>query len=202
MTRGFAGRLGLRLVQPFLWEAPPLELAREQLIDFESGRRDGYAVHEYLRWLVAHRPVLLHGTADPDIEVFEPNDQTDWDGRPVRAVFATSDGIWPIFFAVVNRARVRSLRNGCLPGRNGTSYWFSIEADPAHSDSWRDGFVYVLPRDGFTPHPIGSEWTCPHPVRPLTRLPVSPSDFPFLGRVLSHKRSESTVTTILKAVRA
>lgn len=145
--------------------------------------------------------MLLHGSA-AEIEVFEPREQTDWDGRPTRAVFATSDGIWPIFFAIADRRAVASLRNGCLPTRHGSRYWFSVEPKAGAAEVWRDGYVYVLPREPFRTHPLAAEWTTPVAVTPLTRFPVGPHDFPFLDRVGRHERSESVARTMWKAVRA
>ena len=186
-----------------LWAAPPLELTDAKRRAFERSEVDAFPKHEYLRWLVATAdpPVLLHGSA-ADIEVFEPREQTDWDGKSTRAVFATSDGIWPIYFAIADRRRVASLRNGCLPTLQGSRYWFSVEPLPGATDVWRDGFVYVLPRASFRPHPLGSEWASPVAVSPLTRIAVRPEDFPFLDRVGHHERSESVARTLWKAVRA
>ena len=58
---------------------------------------------------------MLHGSGSPDIQEFEPrqsNDLAEFGNR--RAVYAASDGIWPIYFAVVNRdGPVTSLVNSC-----------------------------------------------------------------------------------------
>jgi hypothetical protein len=186
-----------------LWAAPRLELTDAKRRAFERGEVDAYPKHEYLRWLVATAdpPVLLHGSAT-DIEVFEPREQTDWDGRLTRAIFATSDGIWPIFFAIADRRAVRSLRNGCLSTRNGSRYWFSVEPRPGAANVWRDGYVYVLPRAPFRPHSLGTEWTAPVAVRPIRRVAVSPHDFPFLDRVGRHDHTEPVARTLWQAVRS
>ena len=94
----------------------------------------------------------------------------------------------------------RSLRNGCGAGRFGSRYWFPVEPRPGAGDPWRDGWVSVLPREGSTPHPVGSEWTCPDPVRPLGKVPVGPADFPFLDRVLRHRGGEPNAVTVWRAV--
>ena len=186
-----------------LWAAPPLELTDAKRRAFERGVVDEFPKHEYLRWLVATAdpPVLLHGSA-MDIDVFEPREQTDWDGRATRAVFATSDGIWPIYFAIADRRRVASLRNGCLPTLQGSRYWFSVEPLPGATEVWRDGYVYVLPRAPFRQHVLGSEWASPVPVAPLARVPVRPQDFPFLDRVGRHDHTESAACTLWQAVRS
>jgi hypothetical protein len=114
-------------------------------------------------------------------------------------VFATDDPIWPIFFAVVNRPVVRSLINGCSHRDGESRYYFSIGADPQADDSWRSGWIYVLPRETFRHHPSGPEWLSPVGVRPLARFRVEPADFPFLGDVVRHALGESVPRAVVRA---
>jgi hypothetical protein len=146
--------------------------------------------HAFLRELLDRRAVLLHGTGDGTVTEFRPRRQTDFDGNWTTSVFASDDPIWPIFFAVVNRESVRSLVNACLRFRGESYYYFSVSADPRASSTWQPGWIYVLPRATFTPHPSGPEWMSPETVRPLARMRVLPSDFPFLGDVVCHRRGE------------
>jgi hypothetical protein len=155
--------------------------------------------HAFLRHLVERRRVLLHGTGDGTIERFEPRRQTDYDNEWTKAVFATDDAIWPIFFAVVNRPVARSLVNACSRRWGESRYYFSIGTDPASRDAWRDGWIYVLPRETFRPHRAGSEWLSPVPVRQLARLPVKPSDFPFLPHVTRHTFGEPIGKIVVRA---
>jgi hypothetical protein len=155
--------------------------------------------HAFFRHLLERRPVLLHGTGDPSIARFEPRRQTDYDNEWTDAVFATDDAIWPIFFAVVNRPVVRSLINGCSRRYGESHYYFSIGADPRSGESWRSGWVYVLPRETFRLHPSGPEWLSPVAVRPLARLRVEPGDFPFLRDVVQHTLGESVSRVVVRA---
>jgi hypothetical protein len=160
-----------------------------------------YPKSEFLRYLVAHKPVLLHGSNSQSIETLLPNQQTDYNGRRMTAVFATGDGVWPIFFAVLDQASYSgSLRNGCFvvtdhKGAERRFYFFSINAEMRRRRPWTDGMVYVLPRGSFEPTSRGTlrfdEWASPDPVQPLVKLPVSPSDFPFLHAVTGHDEGES-----------
>lgn len=143
--------------------------------------------------------VLLHGTADADVAEFAPQRQTDFDGNRVTAVFATDDPIWATFFAIVNRAAARSLVNGCFRVRGETRYFFSVSADPAAETTWRDGWIYVLPRATFTRHRSGPEWLSPTAVRPLERLRVTPADFPFLAEVSRHGPGEPLPLVVARA---
>ena len=160
-----------------------LEQAREGVIDY---RLDA-PKHEFLSYLVHTRGQLLHGTASPELDEVRPMPATDYEVRTLEAVFATSDAIWPLFFATLDRARAGSLWNGCYHLRRGSVlhryYFFFTEADPHDDTIWRDGVVYVLPREPFARTWIPNEWVSAEPVRAQARLAVSPSDFPFKHRV-------------------
>ena len=186
--------------------APQLDLGVDKVTAFEKAfasatrGRGGieyqlpYPKHDFLRYLVAKRDIVLHGSGSGAIEVFEPTPQTDYFGRVRNAVFAASDGIWPMFFAILDRSRYHgSLRNVCYwdldaKGNRQKFYAFSINATFLGRQPWREGSVYVLPRATFerVVDEDGSpseEWLSTREVTPLARLAVSPSDFPFLNDV-------------------
>ncbi len=195
-----------------LLTAPPAvvtsadEAAFERLLrtldNAEGGTLEYDAVapkHAFLRYLLERRPVLLHGTGDATIDLFVPRRQTDADGIWTKAVFASDDAIWPLFFAVVNRRIARSLVNGCSRRYGPSHYYFSIGTDPKSAEAWRDGWMYVLPREPFRPHRIGSEWMSNVSVRPLARLHVEPLDFPFLDDVAGHRLGEPVGRIVVRA---
>jgi hypothetical protein len=189
--------------------APPIELGVVKLRAFErlydeaiaSGGLIHYELsypkYEFLSFVVLRHDTLLHGTADGSIDVFEPALQTDYFGRLRRGVFAASDGIWPMFFAIIDwRVYRGSLRNACLwesdaSGRREKRYAFSINAVMLPRRPWRNGVIYILPRASFervvsdegTP---SEEWCSLTPVRPLAHIPVHPDDFPFLDQIEGH----------------
>jgi hypothetical protein len=119
------------------------------------------------------------------------------------AVYACSDGIWPIFFAIWDRRFYGATTNSCFwaTDADGTLrkfYSFFIaaegqercggEAGAADRRCWMDGMVYILPRNSFTQlvdeaGNLLEEWASREPVPVLARLPVSPQDFLFLGDV-------------------
>ena len=151
---------------------------------------------------------LLHGTKSSDMDVLEPREQIDWNGHSIQAVFATRDIFWPMYFALLNRSALTgSLRNGCFlveraPFQEERFYFFSVNQENLASDIWSDGFVYILPGDSFHPTTSGKvrfdEWASDQAVPVVAKLPVSPSDFPFLHQVSKHEESESIFTTWLR----
>ncbi len=70
--------------------------------------------YEFLAYLSEHEKILFHGSNDSDIQLFEPR-RRSLDGSEegsMSAVYATPDGIWSMFFAVLDRKRFRmSMRN-------------------------------------------------------------------------------------------
>jgi hypothetical protein len=159
---------------------------------------------KFLCWLVERRNLLLHGTSDPGIGLFEPRRPKDGsvdEFSKQTAVFAASDGIWPIFYAVLDRstpgvhilnAALRFESQGRL---SPVHYFFSVAARALRDNPWTEGVVYVLPRQGFVqqpPYRMGGRtvhephWACPWPVQPLAKIRVLPLDFPFLDQVRGH----------------
>ena len=89
-----------------------------------------------LCYLADEHQFALHGSGDGIIRQFEPrqpSDVTTFGNQ--RAVYAAADGIWPMYFAIMDRTRQKlSLLNGCIrvafgPDQNQMSdpfYLFSI----------------------------------------------------------------------------
>jgi hypothetical protein len=157
---------------------------------------------QFLSYVGASKNVVLHGSGDPSIGEFEPRkaqDVADFGNR--RAVYATSDGIWAMYFAVVDRGKhVSSLVNACFrvvtdSGAGPPYYYFSVNGDALPHHPWRAGTVYLLPRDTFELQPrleyrgheiAVAQWASAVAVKPLARLRVGPEDFPFLDRIVAH----------------
>jgi len=141
---------------------------------------------------VASGEVLVHGSNRRDIELFEPREQTTYVGQATRAVFASTEPVWSLFFAVTDTATVSSRWNACvLPDTSGagrTRFFFSVGCPPDRA--WTDGALYLLPRDTFVPSDDPAEWLSFEPVRPLEVIPVTPADFPFRDRVFGHREDE------------
>jgi hypothetical protein len=179
-----------------------------QQVATATGRRIDYQLAapkwQFLCWITEQRDFLLHGSNREDIDEFTPRQADDIGEFGARvAVYAASDGIWPMFFAVANRTVVRSLVNACVRTADGTEtfYYFSVNDDAVARQRWVTGTVYVLPRRTFEPEPedawqgralAPTQWASPVPVKPLARLQVTPADFPFLAQVHSHDQRAVT----------
>ena len=209
---------------PDYWiERPPVRLGRsthsaieeflslddaavtDRVVDVDTLLRDRGDVTpwQFLCGLAERRRIAFHGTGDPNIDSFEPREPIDY--APFghqKAVFATSDAIWAMFYAIVDRDRYPvTLNNGCIllmhsEGRPDTTrYYFSITRGALEQRPWRTGYVYFLPTESFVEQPVGTyaghdarvpQLAGPVAVTPFARLRVAPSDFPFLGDIRGH----------------
>lgn len=187
---------------------PPLEAdeATDDAVDaFLAGDLDlgalpgGIVPWEFLCALAARRRIAFHGTGDAGIERFEPREPVDFApfGQQ-RAVFATSDPIWALFYAIVDRAgHELTLNNGCLvlDDVGESYYYFSVSRQALDRQPWRTGYLYLLPADTFVEQPGATyaghpahipQLASPVSVEPVARLRVTPGDFPFLDRIGGH----------------
>lgn len=158
---------------------------------------------QFLCYLADNKPILLHGSGNPNIPIFEPRQAMDIMAFGNRAaVYAASDGIWPIYYAILDRDQYpMMLNNACIrlstpPGEPGEPfYFFSISQNALVHRPWRTGTIYILPRTTFeqeTPGLSGNrlihgmQWASRKPVTPLAKLSVAPADFPFLDQMRGH----------------
>ena len=194
---------------------PPLSLDPARLATFEAAYAQVLAAAggpvdppaptwAFLCWLADEKRVLLHGTADPGITRFEPRTPREYSDDAFSkqtAVFAAGDGIWALFYAIVHRQPEMRFLNGALQfvdpagELSDMHYFFSVTKSLLPARPWRDGSVYILPRDGFTQQEayelagrkvLEPQWAAPDAVKPLARLRVTPQDFPLLASVRGH----------------
>lgn len=160
---------------------------------------------QFLCHLADRHGLLLHGSTDPDIDLFEPrksNDVHAFGDR--RAVYAASDGIWPLYYAILDRQRFpMSLNNACIrvagDAPSEPHYFFSISQQALAQRPFRNGWVYLLPRESFEQQPPLTsgelriqvpQWASAVAVKPMARLAISPGDFPFLSALRGHDDAE------------
>ena len=197
------------LPRPGVEPGPDVRSAFDRTWDRAIAAGDGslVEVEPALRWqflshLADARGYVLHGSGDPAIEVFEPRQAIDLrEFGNQKAVYAAGDGIWAMFFAIVDRDRIPSITNACVRLADAAGnvspprYVFSISQSALPDQPWRSGTVYVLPGDTFELQPPLSfgEFEVRIPqlaslvaVRPLARVAVKPADFPFLSEIRGH----------------
>jgi len=152
---------------------------------------------QFLCYLSDHHGVVLHGTGDPQIQVFEPrpsNDLNEFGSQT--AVYAAGDGLWAMFYAILDRrCYPMATSNACIrlvdsAGQvSGPWYVFSISQYALDQKPWSRGTIYLLPGDTFVNQPSLKfglyEVRIPQlaslaPVKPFAQLEVAPQDFPFL----------------------
>jgi hypothetical protein len=200
---------------------PPIRLAPADEARFAAAAHDllqgGEPPREVpllalLRWLAQERGLLFHGSLRDDLTRLEPIRHTR-DSRPFgdqQAVFAASDPVWAIYFAILRRGHgFRSTRNGSLgvPGAVYPRWYFFSHNEGAEREGrFGPGWLYVLPRESFRPEPPEwgidtGQWASLAPVTPIVRLLVAPEAFPFADRVSTHRHDESIARTMLRSSR-
>ncbi len=161
---------------------------------------------QFLSYLCGRKNIVLHGSGNPDITEFEPrkaNDLTEFGDRC--AVYAASDSLWAMYFAVVNKGEsVTSLINACFRLLNDDGslslpyYFFSINEEARLNGPFRQGTLYLLPAERFERQPRQifngleieiAQWASPVPVKPMAKLTVTPEDFPLLSQIRFHAPS-------------
>lgn len=155
--------------------------------------------------------LALHGSLNPDITEFEPrqaNDLREFGAQ--KAVYAASDGIWPMYFAIVDRIRYAdmSLMNACIHvempdgTRTPSLYFFSVPKHLIGLHPYTTGWVYLLPKETFHTDPPFSfgeakvhpaQLASPVAVKPFAKLLVTPEDFPFLATMRAHENERLQV---------
>ncbi len=200
--------------------APDFELSAEKeaafaallqsiIVKADGSRLDyhlPFPIHEFVQYVSAQEAVIFHGSNNTEIETFAPVRKSyelrDETGRGnLQAVYGTHDGLWAMFFAIVDRANLHgSIRNGVMYFHNRQGdriavYNFSVNQEQLAGKPWREGSLYFLPRTTFerlkmTEEAYANEWASREAVTPLARLIVQPEDFPFLDRIAGHDDSE------------
>jgi len=202
-------------VPPYLLPRPAFDIFPEKRDAFEELYRSTpagefveyqltYPKWQYLSYICENKDLVLHGSQNLGISEVEPrqaNDIKEFSNR--RAIYATTDGIFVIYFAILDRMKFpkMSLYNSCLQIRISPDhlsepvYFFSISHPALVQKPWTTGAIYVLPRQSFIQEPAqqvqGTEiafpqWIGSRSMRPVAKLLVESRDFPFLKQIHGH----------------
>ena len=205
----------------YLLPQPSFDLSSDKQAEFEtlidstpSGSFVDYQLAhpkwQFLSYLCQSRNLVLHGSHNMEIAEVEPRKAIDTKAFSAQdAIYATTDGIYVIYFAIVDRRNFSPLTlfNSCFDIRAspdqvlGPLYFFSITHSALLQKPWCDGAIYILPRENFkqelTQQMSGAEiifphWISPKPATPIAKLLVQPKDFPFLAEIHGHDDEKLT----------
>jgi hypothetical protein len=164
------------MILPDYWlERPKIEIDPQRRSDFDrlyaSVKAAGTNIRidytfpvpkwQFLCYLADQHGVVLHGTGDPYIQIFEPRPSSDLNEFGAQtAIYAAGDGLWAMFFAILDRKNYpMATSNACIRlvdevGQvSEPRYVFSISHTALHQRPWRSGTVYLLPGDTFVNQP-------------------------------------------------
>lgn len=149
----------------------------------------------FLQYLVEHEGLLLHGSQNPEITTFEPRVAGNKfkDGqKPL--VYASSSCMLSYWYAIVDREKLKQICGAAKFGmiyapvhpqtkRKGARHFFQVSHEAFPHRPFRDGTIYVLPRESFSPEYLELQWYSEMAVEPLASITVSPADWPMLSTV-------------------
>jgi hypothetical protein len=154
---------------------------------------------DFLNYLCDWRGLVAHGTNFPDLKALQPirqsTDSTEFGNR--KQIFCSPDAIWAMWFAILDKSKYGSTRNGCIgigsdPKRE-KYYHFELPRDLKDQFPFTVGTLYLARAEDFpSRHRIPllnffggdyEEWESTEPVTPLAKIQVEPQDFPYLNQV-------------------
>lgn len=186
---------------PRLVFTPEEEEAFERLF-MEAAGRGGvvryagpYPKWRFIAYAARTKPVLLHGSNQAGIRLFEPRSQALHNGKTVEAVLASRDGIWPVFQAVLDRSKLAGgMRNACLRVWGSPERFYLFSGSRGTAEPWTRGTVYFLPAATFRKAGRGifafDEWISTEAAAPIASIEVGPEDFIFNRRLAEHQAGE------------
>lgn len=163
----------------------------EWLQEVAEDAAPGSARHR-LESAVGGGAVLLHGSSTPGLDRLDPrspDDASPDDFSSEHGVFASSDAIWAICYAL-RGPEVAGMLNSCVQLHQG-----GVWSRPRH-------FLSLAPTTGRAADPrrlLSPGWVYVLPRAPFARM--EPYDWPGVGRVLEAQWRSPTSVPVLDAVR-
>lgn len=133
--------------------------AFDQLLEETLARRGpapmeytlAYPKIDFLNYLCDWRGLVAHGSPLQELTVLEPirrsSDTSEFGSRP--QVFCSPDAIWAMWFAILDKRKYKSTRNGSVRrgrGRKRVKYYhFELPASGREDPPFSDGMIYILP---------------------------------------------------------
>lgn len=158
-----------------------------------------YPKSDFLNYLCDQRGFVAHGSPLRDLMLLEPirksKDISEFGNR--QQIFASSDAMWAMWFAILDKDKIDHTSNGCIRAGSGARrvkhYFFGLSQNSQADHPFTDGAIYItqakdFPNQRHIPllhhlHTEIEEWGSTTPVTPLARLYITPADFPYLDQV-------------------
>lgn len=201
------------LLNTFLYQSPKIKFKEDEVIRYEKlihNMYEGQKIceklsfppHRFLHYLSQTGDFVFHGSNNTEIDVFDPRKQTLFNGKITKAVFASTEPYWSMFYAVFDRDKLRgSFRNGCLVYKNKKYHYYSLNKATLRNNPWTTGKIYILPKSKFqladTRRIYFDEWISHDFIRPIGEIEVREEDFYFINKVSTHQPKDSFVKTLL-----
>lgn len=129
---------------------------------------------ELIKRVLAHGRFVLHGSNADDLRWIEPRAPLTFGrGDGPTGVYATEEVATAIFFAVLNRKRVR----WCAAQQGA----YALDLHEGEAAPWVAGAVYVLDRGDFDE--VAGNLVSTAAVKAVGKVAVNVDDFPHLDRV-------------------
>jgi hypothetical protein len=158
-----------------------------------------YPKIDFLNYLCDSRGLVAHGSSAPDLEMLQPirytTDSSEFGNR--QQIFGSPDAIWAMWFAILDKSKLRTTRNGCIgigsDRRREKYYHFELNRELKDQYPFTTGTLYFTRAEDFpSRHRIPAlnffgadfeEWGSVDSVKPVAKIQVEPKDFPYLDRV-------------------
>ena len=165
------------------------------LIDYQLP----YSKVDFLNYLCDWCGLVAHGSTIHNLSLLEPvrrsSDSSEFGNR--KQIFCSPDGIWAIWFAILDKSKCHLTENGCVRIGSGKKrikyYHFDLPTDCKNDPPFVNGMIYLADAKEFPyrhHYPMLDwldaeieEWGSVNPVSPIARLQVKPEDFPYLDKV-------------------
>jgi hypothetical protein len=166
-----------------------------RLIDYQLP----YPKADFLNYICDWRGYVAHGSPLSDLSILRPvrltNDSSEFGNR--HQIFCSPDGMWALWFAILDKSRIHVTENGCVRFGRGSGrvkyYHFDLPAESKDTPPFTDGMIYLAHAGDFPErhaYPLldkfdaeNEEWGSSKPVIPLAKMHVKPEDFPYLDKV-------------------
>lgn len=158
---------------------------------------DRAAFTRFVSWLAQRGGYVFHGPKRGGITEFrtsrESGDDTEF-GRQ-RAVFATPDPFWALFYAVVDRSNVQRIDNYSIalwPRARLRRYKLTVVLKDAAAPAVSAGWLYLLPAVTFIARRRVRGFDTGQCVsRPVAAIAVEPADYPLTRSITSVPRESA-----------